>query len=283
MTITLLRPAPPPRPFLKWVGGKRSLWPQYQPRFPQEYGSYYEPFLGSGAIFFALQPRKAILTDINADLIAAFQSVKSRPRDLIALLAEYADLHAAHGKDFYNAVRDADADSWPTAERGARMIYLNKTCFNGLWRVNGKGKFNVPMGRYANPLICDAETIMRASDALQAATAEIYWARFTHVTTKAQMGDFVYFDPPYTPISSTSYFTSYTVGGFTTHDQEWLFVLGSHLTRRGVHVALSQSATPEVEHLYHTWKLHPIQARRAINSDASKRGAIPEVLLTNYS
>lgn len=204
-----------PRPFLKWAGGKSKLIPQIRIYLPEPHTckKYYEPFLGGGAVFFYLQPCAAILTDVNSELIATYNCVKDNLEDLIAQLK----IHAYHhSKEYYYTLRETKVKT--DLEQAARLIYLNKTCFNGLYRVNSKGKFNVPLGRYKNPNICPIDLLLSASDGLQ--SAQIKQADFSDVLNHATSSDdFVFFDPPYHPISSTSYFTTYSRNSFSKDDQ----------------------------------------------------------------
>ncbi|WP_414529197.1 DNA adenine methylase [Nodularia chucula] len=265
-----------PRPFLKWAGGKGRLITQYIDYFPKHYKTYYEPFLGGGAIFFYLHPPAARLTDINAELITTYRCVRDHVEELISLLQAHQN---KHNKDYYYDVR-----AYPEGndiEKAARLIYLNKTCFNGLYRVNSQGKFNVPVGRYKNPSIC-AENILRTASAALS-TSEIEQADFTNILNYAQSGDdFVYFDPPYYPLSETSYFTAYSSYSFGENKQLQLRDIFAELAQRGVKVMLSNSDCEFIRKLYSDFNIHTISATRSINSNAKKRGKITEVLVTSY-
>ena len=267
-----------PRPFLKWAGGKSKLIKQYLTHLPSEntYKNYYEPFLGGGAIFFHIQPSNAILTDINAELITTYRCVRDNIQELIYLLKEH---ESKHSRDYYYSVR---ANLVKTdLEKAARLIYLNKTCFNGLYRVNSQGKFNVPLGKYKNPNICPEDLLIAASEALY--QAEIKQANFTEILNHANTSnDFVYFDPPYYPISETSYFTSYTNYSFEENQQIQLRDIFVQLSERGVKVMLSNSDCEFIRNLYSGFNIHTISAARAINSNAKKRGKINEILVTSY-
>lgn len=267
-----------PRPFLKWAGGKSKLIKQYLTHLPAEntYKNYYEPFLGGGAVFFYLQPSNAILTDINVELITTYRCVRDNLQELIYLLKEH---EGKHSRDYYYSVR---ANSVKTdLEKAARLIYLNKTCFNGLYRVNSQGKFNVPLGKYKNPNICPEDLLIAASKAL--CQAEIKQASFTEILNHAtNSNDFVYFDPPYYPISETSYFTSYTNSSFQENEQIQLRDIFVKLSERGVKVMLSNSDCEFIRNLYSSFNIYTISAARAINSNAKKRGKINEVLVTSY-
>ncbi|MDX2098831.1 MAG: DNA adenine methylase [Leptolyngbyaceae cyanobacterium bins.59] len=265
-----------PRPFLKWAGGKGRLIQQYLPYFPRYYQTYYEPFLGGGAIFFYLTPPKAVLMDINSELVNVYRCVKDSVEPLISLLENHRQCHS---RDYYYHIRSLrNGDS---LERAARMIYLNKTCFNGLYRENLKGEFNVPMGRYKNPQIFDEKLLRAASDALR--NTEIYAEPFDYTLKLARSRqDFVYFDPPYYPISPTSNFTGYSRFSFNQEDQRHLKNVFATLAERGVQVMLSNSDCPFVRELYADFRIQTILATRAINSNPGKRGTINEVLITSY-
>ncbi len=267
-----------PRPFLKWAGGKSKLIKQYLAHLPSEntYKNYYEPFLGGGAIFFHIQPSNAILTDINAELITTYRCVRDNIKELIYLLKEH---ESKHSRDYYYNVR---ANSVKTdLEKAARLIYLNKTCFNGLYRVNSQGKFNVPLGKYKNPNICPEDLLIAASKALY--QAEIKQANFTEILNHAtNSDDLVYFDPPYYPISETSYFTSYTNSSFEENQQSQLRDIFVKLSEGGVKVMLSNSDCEFIRNLYSGFNIHTISAARSINSNAKKRGKINEILVTSY-
>jgi DNA adenine methylase len=272
-----LLPSISPRPFLKWAGGKSQLIPQYTPYFPKKFSTYHEPFLGGGAIFFHLQPSRTRLMDINPELVNVFCCVRDRVEALIIRLQEHRERHAP---EYYYAVRAQTTGS--NLERAARLIYLNKTCFNGLYRENSKGQFNVPIGKYKNPAICDPESLRSASRALQA--ADIEQKPFDAVLELAQTAeDFVYFDPPYHPISATSRFTSYSRDAFSQADQVRLRDTFKILANRGVQVMLSNSDCEFVRDLYQDFPIHTILAARSINSNGDRRGKITEVLVTSYS
>ncbi|WP_421655020.1 DNA adenine methylase [Leptothermofonsia sp. ETS-13] len=263
-----------PRPFLKWAGGKGQLIQQYIPHFPKYFSTYYEPFLGGGAIFFYLQPVQSFLMDINPELVNVFCCVRDEVEWLIELLKQHRDRHCS---EYYYSMRSQIGVS--NVERAARLIYLNKTCFNGLYRENSKGQFNVPVGRYKNPAICDPELLRAASRALQNARIEVQ--PFEAVLDYAKNSkDFVYFDPPYHPISATSKFTSYNRYTFSSEDQIRLRDTFAVLANRGVQVMLSNSDCPFIRDLYRGFTIHTIQAARSINSNAKKRGKITELLIT---
>ena len=265
-----------PRPFLKWAGGKSRLIQQYIPYFPKSYKNYYEPFLGGGAVFFYLQPSTAILTDINAELINTYCCVRDHVEELISLLKEHK---IRHDKDYYYSIRNHSGGT--EIEKAARIIYLNKTCFNGLYRVNSQGKFNVPLGRYENPNICSEVLLKAASEALS--TSKIKQTDFVDVLNYATSSDdFIYFDPPYYPVSETSYFTAYSSYRFAEDQQVKLKDVFEKLAGRGVKVMLSNSDCEFIRNLYSSFHIHTISASRAINSNAKKRGKITEILVTSY-
>ena len=268
-----------PRPFLKWAGGKGRLIEQYQPYFPGQFQRYYEPFLGGGAIFFHLSDRcrSAVLADLNSELVTVYRCVRDEVEAVIQLLETH---QINHCQNHYYWVR-AQTSLGSPSQRAARLIYLNKTCFNGLYRENSRGHFNVPMGRYKNPKICDIATLRLASKALQ--HTDILGEPFTAILQRAQTrDDFVYFDPPYHPISATSNFTGYNRYGFNAEDQARLQQTFACLAERGVKVMLSNSDCPFIRDLYQDFYMHPIQASRAINSNAQRRGKISELLITSY-
>jgi len=265
-----------PRPFLKWAGGKGRLIPQYITYFPKEYKTYYEPFLGGGAIFFYLHPLEARLTDINTELITTYRCVRDDVENLICLLREHQN---QHNPEYYYAMRTHVGGS--DLEKAARLIYLNKTCFNGLYRVNSQGKFNVPLGRYKNPNVCPEDILRSASRALS--NTEIKPADFTDVLNYATSSDdFVYFDPPYHPVSKTSYFTAYSSYCFGESKQFGLRDIFAQLAERGVKVMLSNSDCEFIREIYNKFNIYTISATRSINSNAKKRGNITELLVTSY-
>ncbi|MFS8740536.1 DNA adenine methylase [Synechococcus sp. WC10meta] len=264
------------RPFLKWAGGKWGLLSQYEPFFPRDWGTYHEPFLGGGAVFFHLAQvypeRGFVLSDINADLVNAYCCVRDRVEEVVALLAYH---QAHHSRDYYYALRASKPVD--PVQRAARLIYLNKTCYNGLYRENASGEFNVPLGRYRNPRICDADNLRAASRVLQ--RAKILVQSFEQVLERAQPGDFVYLDPPYYPVSETSSFTAYSQYAFGQAEQIRLREVFGILADRGVHVLLSNSDCTFVRELYRGYPIHTIVASRAINCHGRKRGPVTEVLV----
>lgn len=266
------------KPFLKWVGGKRKLLPELEKKIPNDYSAYYEPFLGGAALFWHLQPSVAVLADINPELVNTYRCVK---QDVEALIVDLQQHY--YDKEYYYQIRNCDRNSEyatrTNIQKASRFIFLNKTCFNGLYRVNSKGQYNVPFGRYKNPQIVDADNLRACSQALQ--NAEIIWGSFLDLESKITSQDFVYFDPPYIPLNATSNFTSYSSQGFDTAMQIELRDLCHRLNRRGVRFMLSNSAAPLVFELYSEFKIELVDMARSINSKGDKRGKIKEVLITN--
>jgi DNA adenine methylase len=265
----------PPRPFLKWAGGKGRLIEQYRPHFPHRFERYHEPFLGGGAIFFHLLPDYATLMDINHELVNVYRCIRDQAEAVIGRLKVHQGNHC---RDYYYWIR-ANPGTSPV-ERAARLIYLNKTCFNGLYRENSHGQFNVPIGKYKSPKICDPELLRSASAVLK--RAKIRVGHFETVLEEANTRDFVYFDPPYHPISSTSCFTAYSRYSFHAEDQVRLRDTFIELANRGIHVMLSNSDCEFIRDLYDGFTIHTIYASRAINSKAERRGKISELLITSY-
>ena len=269
----------PVRPFLKWAGGKQRLLMQYKRYFPQAdtIGRYFEPFIGSAAVFFHQQYSQATLSDQNGKLIEVYRLVRDNLDQVLLTLK----LHQ-NESDYYYTIRAQNPADLAPAERVARLIYLNKTCYNGLYRENSKGEFNVPFGRYKNPKICDEARLRAASAVLQGVDLQV--SDFAKTVETAVAEDFVYFDPPYVPLSPTSNFTSYNKNGFGQVDQERLAKTVAQLTDLGVKVMLSNSSASLVYDLYgrSPYRLIDIQARRNINSHATRRGPVKELLILNY-
>ncbi len=267
--------SPGPRPFLKWAGGKTQLL-EHLGRFMTQFeGRYYEPFLGGAALFFSLRRRNVQLSDINEELISCYLAV----RDFVDEVISELDRHK-YDKDHFYAVRELDPMNLSIPARAARTIFLNKTGFNGLYRVNGSGRFNVPFGRHRNPTICDRDNLRACSEALQ--SVEIRVADFEQVAEVARAGDFVYFDPPYVPLSDTADFTAYAPGGFSWTSQQQLAKLFAHLTKRGVKAMLSNSDVPELRKLYRKFRIEQVTATRRINSNVDARGNTVELVVLNY-
>lgn len=275
-----------PKPFVKWVGGKRQLLKQFKEMdlYPPEgfdplKHAYFEPFVGGGAVFLDLLPKKAVLSDLNFELVVTYNVIKNDVENLINSLKKYN-----YDKDLFLKVRSQNPQKLSDLKVATRFIFLNRTCFNGMYRVNKKGEFNVPFGKYNNPLICDEDNLRKISKALQ--KVKIVCKDYKHVLKKAKKGDFVYFDPPYYPVNRTSNFTGYTSEGFFEKEQTELRDTFVELHKRGCFVMLSNSDTPFINKLYSNLdkkiKLHKVSAGRNINSKASGRGKIKEVLVINY-
>lgn len=277
-TMTNVKPASPPdprgtpRPFMKWVGGKGQLLTQLWPHLPQNFGRYHEPFLGGGAVFFALRPRQAVLSDVNRELIECYTAVRDSVEDVIGALKNHR-----YEREHYYAVRSQNPTALPAAERAARTIFLNRTGFNGLYRVNRSGQFNVPFGRYTNPLICDENNLRACSRAL--AGADLRVQDFTLASESMRPGDLTYFDPPYVPVSATANFTGYSANGFNNSDQARLARVFMRLVENGVHALLSNADVPSLRALYRTFPAATLQASRAVNCNTERRGKVNEVLV----
>jgi DNA adenine methylase len=269
-----------PKPFLKWAGGKTQILPELLSRLPRCFAGYHEPFVGGGALFFALArigrlAAGVTLSDVNPALIDAYAGVRDHVGEVIAILGARRN----DADEFYR-VRAQDPAALPAAERAARIVYLNRTCFNGLYRENRSGRFNVPFGRYKAPRICDEAVLRAASAALRG--VDLAPRPFEAVLERARPGDLAYFDPPYDPVSATASFTAYARGGFGAVDQERLRDVARELAGRGVHVLLSNSATPLIRGLYgdaDVFRVAAVSAVRAINSRGDRRGPVREVIV----
>lgn len=270
--------------FLKWAGGKTQLIEQYKPLFPKKFNRYLEPFLGSGAIFFYIiqnyNPTEIIISDINEELIDTYNIIKNDVERLIVELKQHKEYHMVEGKKYYLMIRATDPKSLPKLERASRFIYLNKTCFNGLYRVNSKGQFNVPMGSYKNPDIIQEEKLRRVSKLLQNVTIKVM--SFEKVVSLAKKEDFVYLDPPYYPLKKGQSFTTYSKDNFLEEEQRKLFEAYNKLNKKGCYVMQSNSDTDFIKELYLNYNIHYVQATRMINCNGDKRGKINEVVITNY-
>lgn len=276
-----------PKPFVKWVGGKRQLLAQFRKLnlYPPELfdiktGRYFEPFVGGGAVFFDLLPEKGFLSDLNKELVTTYNVIKNDADELIVSLKKHKT-----DKDYFLKIRAQDPNKLSDLNVASRFIFLNRTCFNGMYRVNSKGGFNVPYGKYTNPLICDEDNLRKVSKALQG--IEIKHQDYKEVLKKAKKGDFVYFDPPYYPVSKTASFTSYTAESFLDKEQIELRDTVLELHKRGCYVMLSNSDTDFIKKIYseiekYGIKINKVEAGRAINSKGTGRGKITEVLITNY-
>lgn len=271
-----------PKPFLQWVGGKRGMIAQYSDFFPKKFGRYIEPFLGGGAIFFYLQERRALLNDSNPELIATYEAVRDNPGEVIEMLSL---LKARHSLELYTTIRNLDRDQkkfskFRKTEVATRMIYLNQTCFNGVYRVNKHGQFNVPIGSSLNRVICDEQTLLKASEMLK--EAEIACVDFNQILLQAKKGDFIYLDPPYFPISEYSDFTRYTKEKFHKEDQLRLKESFDYLHKKGCKVMQSNSNSDFIKQLYNQYKIHTVHSGRTLNVDKTKRGKVSELVITNY-
>lgn len=296
------------KPILKWAGGKRQLLPVLRPYYPPAFSRYFEPFVGSGAVFLdlhnhgLLEGRQVRLSDINADVVGCYRMVRDEVEQVIGQLRRLEEGHRAAARQHFYEVRDRrfnpgrrQAAGEPagveryTPALGAMLIYLNRAGYNGLFRLNARGEFNVPLGRHASLRICDADNLRRWSAALSRPGVSLEVTTFEAALDQAGAGDFIYLDPPYAPMSSTASFTAYTAGGFGPDDQSALQRCVVALARRGAFVLASNSATPAIRSLYAAseearaagLRAHTVEARRAINSRASGRGAVREYLITN--
>lgn len=270
-------------PILKWVGGKRQLLDEILPLIPSKITTYVEPFVGGGAVLFELQPKKVILNDFNAELINVYKIVKENPIQLLELLEIHESLNSE--KYYYN-IRHLDREesyiSISNIEKAARIIYLNKTCFNGLFRVNQAGQFNSPYGRYKNPNIINKPTILAMSKYFNNNDVKMLNGDYKEALKGLRKGSFVYLDPPYMPISSSSSFTGYTENGFSLEKQKQLKEECDKLNSKGINFLLSNSYHPVIRELYSDYETIIVKARRSINSNGNKRGEINEILVRNY-
>lgn len=266
-------------PIVKWVGGKRQLMFELIKNMPKSYNRYFEPFIGGGALFFELQPEQAYISDMNEELINLYSVVRDNVYELIKDLSKHEV-----SKEYFLEIRNIDRTEQYTelsdVERASRFIYLNRTCFNGMYRVNSQGQFNVPFGHYKNPRIIDENNLLNCSELLK--KTEIKCANFSEILTKVKKGDLVYFDPPYVPLNDTSSFTSYTKDGFDINMQFKLRDVCDELDNKGVKFMLSNSDTKLVNELYVNYEIKKVFASRQINANADGRGKITEVLVRNY-
>src|SRR3989344_5620862 len=271
-----------PKPFLQWVGGKREMIKQYKDFIPKTFNKYWEPFLGGGALYFHLGPKPAVINDNNPELVKTYAAVRDNPEEIIDLLLQFK---RKHSKELYIAVRSIDRKldilkDLKNYEVAARMIYLNQTRFNGVYRLNKSGQYNVPIGSSLNRVICDPEAIRKASAALK--TASLQCEDFEKHLGGAKKNDFVYLDPPYVPISEYSDFTRYTKEKFYKRDQIRLSEIVKELDARGCYVMLSNSSANLVKELYSQFNIHVVRSGRNLNSKKERRGKIAELLITNY-
>ena len=271
------------QPFTKWTGGKRQLLPVIRELMPKKYNRYFEPFVGGGALFFDLAPKDAVINDFNAELINCYQQIKDNPQELIEILKVHQEYNS---KEYYLDLRSADRDEridmMSEVQRAARILYMLRVDFNGLYRVNSKNQFNVPYGRYKNPKIVDENLVSAISTYLNNNQIEIKKGDFEKAVLDVQPGDFVYFDPPYIPLSETSTFTSYTHEGFSYDDQVRLRDTFKKLSDVGAYVMLSNSSSFLVEELYRDFNIHYVEATRTNGAKSSSRGKISEIIVTNY-
>lgn len=270
-------------PILKWVGGKRQLLETIMPLIP-EHTTYYEPFVGGGAVLFHTQPGRAVINDSNAELINIYEVIKAQPEELIACLERHKEKNS---QEYFYEVRslDRDREKYETmlpVEQAARIIYLNKTCYNGLFRVNRAGEFNSPWGRYKNPNITNEAAIRAMSRYLNRAKVTVLCGDYREALKGIRKGSFVYLDPPYMPLSTSSSFTGYTAAGFGAEQQKELKKQCDLLNKKGIRFLLSNSCCDFIEDLYKDYIVERVAAKRTINAKADKRGAIDEVLVRNY-
>lgn len=271
------------QPFTKWTGGKRKLLPELLKLLPQKFEHYYEPFIGGGALFFEIMPEIATINDFNGELINCYNQIKANPNDLVKLLKMHSEKNS---KEYYLQLRSLDREenfkNLTGIEKAARILYMLRVDFNGLYRVNSKNQFNVPYGNYKNPKIVDEELLLNISEYLNNNNINIVNGDFAKAVSNAKKGDFVYFDPPYIPLSQTSSFTSYTHEGFSLEDQIRLRDTMRELTKRGVYVMLSNSSSELAIELYKEFNIHYVDVSRTNGAKASSRRMIKEIIVTNY-
>lgn len=269
-------------PVVKWAGGKRQLLDEILPRMPRRISLYCEPFLGGGAVLFARQPKNAMVNDLNGDLMLVYEVIRDDVEALIQSLRQHENT-----AEYFYRIRDFDRDkefygSLSRVEKASRLLYLNRTCYNGLFRVNASGEFNTPFGRYKNPTIVNEPVLRAVSRYLSAAHVRLLHEDFADTLRRVPEGGFAYLDPPYDPVSDTASFTGYSKGGFGREDQRRLRECCDDLTRRGVKFLLSNSSTDFIRELYAAYTVETVHATRAVNADAAGRGAVEEVLIRNY-
>ncbi len=268
-------------PFLKWVGGKRQIMPTIEQHLPKGIKSYIEPFIGGGAVLFHLQPKNAIINDFNAELVNVYNVIKNDLENLIIDLNK----HKNESRYFYE-IRALDRteafENLSDVERASRIIYLNKTCYNGLYRVNNSGEFNSPFGKYKNPNIVNEPTLRAVNSYLNSNNVRIENTDYETVLKAADKNSFVYLDPPYHPVSDSSNFTGYVQGGWDESEQIRLKEACDRLNKKGIKFMQSNSSVNFIKELYSDYQIHIIKANRAINSDGDKRGEVEEVLIKNY-
>ena len=270
------------RPFVKWVGGKRQLLDEIEKHIPKRLTKYYEPFVGGGAVLFYRQPTNAVINDSNEELINLYNVIKELPEELIEDLKQYKN-----EEEYFYKIRRLDRDrekylKLNNIQRASRIIFLNKTCYNGLFRVNSAGEFNSPFGRYRNPNIVNDIVIRATSNYLSEKNIEILNTDYEKSLSKIRKGAFVYLDPPYDPISDSPSFTGYTKNGFDRTEQERLKIVCDVLNSKGIKFLLSNSSTDLIRNLYKEYNIFSIKAKRSVNSKGNGRGDISEVLVKNY-
>jgi DNA adenine methylase len=271
------------QPFLKWAGGKRQLLPEIRKLIPKKIRRYYEPFIGGGAVLFGIQPKQATVNDFNSELINCYQVIKDQPEELLEVIGQ----HQNTSEHFYH-IRELDRTdkfkNMSPVQKAARILYLNKTCFNGLFRVNSQGQFNVPFGNYKDPVFADPAVIRAVSRYLNNAEILFSVGDFADAVASTQQNDFVYFDPPYDPVSDTASFTGYSMNGFSKDEQQRLKKVCDSLTQQGVQLLLSNSDTPFIQELYGqgNYFIKVVEARRNINAVGAGRGRVNELLISNY-
>jgi DNA adenine methylase len=271
-------------PVVKWVGGKRQIIDEIIKYVPDSFSTYYEPFLGGGAVLFELQPKKAVVNDVNEELMNIYEVIKDNVDELIEGLKRHK---IKNDKAYFYEIRELDRDReqynlLTPVERASRIIYLNKTCYNGLFRVNKSGEFNAPFGNYKNPNIVNETTLRAVSAYFNKAKIRFTCQDFEDALKWSRKGAFVYLDPPYDPVSETASFTGYDKGGFDHNEQIRLKKTCDKLNKKGIKFLLSNSATDFIMDLYQDYKIEVIQAKRAINSKADRRGNVDEVLVMNF-
>lgn len=269
-------------PIVKWVGGKRQLLDELNPLMPKKFTTYCEPFVGGGALFFSNQPKRAIINDLNGDLILTYEVVRDNVDELIDCLKFYENT-----ADYFYKIRDLDRNrvifnQLSKTEKAARLLYLNKTCYNGLYRVNSAGEFNSPFGNYKNPNIVNEPVLKAVHKYLSLNDISFYNEDFENTLKRVKKGGFVYLDPPYDPVSNTSSFTGYNKGGFDRSEQIRLKSCCDELSNNGIKFMLSNSSTEFIHDLYNEYQVIIVKAKRSINSNGSKRGEIDEVIIRNY-
>ncbi len=276
-------------PILKWVGGKRQILDEIKRYIPESFETYHEPFLGGGAVLFELQPAKALVSDINPELMNVYTVIRDDIEELVDSLKAHDQAYRQHKspREYFYRIRKLDRDkavcnNLMPVQRASRIIFLNKTCFNGLFRVNRAGQFNTPFGNYKNPNIVNEEMLRAVSGYFNRAKISFSCEDFETVLRAASKGDFVYLDPPYDPLSQTSSFTGYNRGGFDGDEQIRLSRACRRLDEQGVKFLLSNSATGLIKELYREYRIETIQARRAVNARGDGRGGVDEVLVRNY-